>query len=176
VRRLLGIALLVVIAGCSTGTETTLKPAGWHEVSAPVVNGATDEVIVRNSRINNGTYWTWVERVLGTDSIVFHVAQARFGATCEAWAKDNGMTEGCMDDYAIDEYQTSLVGISNTAKVTVAFQESPGKSFEITTLILKQLISGTATVPISKYQWVSFPFISRIENNTIVDAQQMWVP
>jgi hypothetical protein len=86
------------------------------------------------------------------------------------------MTEGCMDAYAIDEYQTALVGISNAAKVTVAFQESPGKSFEITTLILKQLISGTATVPISKYQWVSFPFISRIENNTIVDAQQMWVP
>lgn len=107
---------------------------------------------------------------------MFHVAMARFGATCEAWAKENGMQEGCIDDYAVDQNETALVGISDTARVTVAFQEGPGTSYEINTSVLKKMIAGVATSPISKYHWVPFPFISRIKNNTVVEAQQMWVP
>jgi hypothetical protein len=60
--------------------------------------------------------------------------------------------------------------------VTVAFQESPGTSYEINTSVLKKLIAGVATSPIAQYHWVAFPFISRIKNNTVIDAQQMWVP
>jgi hypothetical protein len=98
------------------------------------------------------------------------------GATCEAWAKENGMQEGCMDDYAVDQNETALVDISETARVTVAFQESPGTSYEINTSVLKKLIAGVATSPIAQYHWVPFPFISLIKNNTVVEAQQMWVP
>jgi hypothetical protein len=60
--------------------------------------------------------------------------------------------------------------------VTVAFQESPGTSYEINTSVLKKLIAGVATSPIAQYHWVPFPFISLIKNNTVVEAQQMWVP
>jgi len=175
-RRVIAVTVFVVIAGCSTGTESTDTHAPWRKVQAPVVTDSTDEVVVTNSRIADGTYWTWVERVLGTESIVFHVARVRMGATCEAWAKENGMQEGCMDDYAVDQNETALVDISETARVTVAFQESPGTSFEINTSVLKKLIAGVATSPIAQYHWVAFPFISRIKNNTVVDAQQMWVP
>jgi len=175
-RRVIAVTVFVVIAGCSTGTESTDTHVPWRKVQAPVVTDSTDEVVVTNSRIADGTYWTWVERVLGTESIVFHVARVRMGATCEAWAKENGMQEGCMDDYAVDQNETALVDISETARVTVAFQESPGTSYEINTSVLKKLIAGVATSPIAQYHWVAFPFISRIKNNTVVDAQQMWVP
>jgi len=175
-RRVIAVTVFVVIAGCSTGTESTDTHAPWRKVQAPVVTDSTDEVVVTNSRIADGTYWTWVERVLGTESIVFHVARVRMGATCEAWAKENGMQEGCMDDYAVDQNETALVDISETARVTVAFQESPGTSYEINTSVLKKLIAGVATSPIAQYHWVAFPFISRIKNNTVVEAQQMWVP
>jgi hypothetical protein len=175
-RRVIAVTVFVVIAGCSTGTESTDTHAPWRKVQAPVVTDSTDEVVVTNSRIADGTYWTWVERVLGTESIVFHVARVRMGATCEAWAKENGIQEGCMDDYAVDQNETALVDISETARVTVAFQESPGTSYEINTSVLKKLIAGVATSPIAQYHWVAFPFISRIKNNTVVDAQQMWVP
>ena len=175
-RRVIAVTVFVVIAGCSTGTESLTTQKIWRKVQAPVVTDSTDEVVVTNSRIADGTYWTWIERVLGTESIVFHVARVRMGATCEAWAKENGMQEGCMDDYAVDQNETALVDISETARVTVAFQESPGTSYEINTSLLKMLMAGTATSPISKYHWVPFPFISRIKNNTVVDAQQMWVP
>ena len=175
-RRVIAVTILVVIAGCSTGTESTDTHTLWHKVPAPVVTDETDEVIVTNSRIADGTYWTWAERLLGTETIVFHVAMARFGATCEAWAKENGMQEGCMDDYAVDQFHTALVGISDAARVTVAFQDGPGTSYEINTSLLKMLMAGTATSPISKYHWVPFPFVSRIKNNTVVEAQQMWVP
>ena len=176
IRRFVAITILIVFAGCSTGTESLTAQKIWREVSAPVIKDSTDEVVVTNSRLDDGTYWTWVERVLGTESIVFHVARVRMGATCEAWAKENGMQEGCMDDYAVDQNQTALVGISDTARVTVAFQEGPGTSYEINTSVLKKLIAGMATSPISKYHWVPFPFISLIKNNTVVEAQQMWVP
>jgi hypothetical protein len=175
-RRVIAVTVFVVIAGCSTGTESLTTQKIWRKVQAPVVTDSTDEVVVTNSRIADGTYWTWVERVLGTESIVFHVARVRMGATCEAWAKENGMQEGCMDDYAVDQNETALVDISETARVTVAFQESPGTSYEINTSVLKKLIAGVATSPIAQYNWVAFPFISRIKNNTVVDAQQMWVP
>ena len=176
IRRLIAVTILFAFAGCSTGTESLTTQKIWRKVQAPVVTDSTDEVVVSNSRIADGTYWTWVERVLGTESIVFHVARVRMGATCEAWAKENGMQEGCMDDYAVDQNETALVGIFDTARVTVAFQEGPGTSYEITTSVLKKLIAGVATSPISKYHWVPFPFISRIKNNTVVEAQQMWVP
>jgi hypothetical protein len=175
-RRVIAVTVFVVIAGCSTGTESLTTQKIWRKVQAPVVTDSTDEVVVTNSRIADGTYWTWVERVLGTESIVFHVARVRMGAICEAWAKENGMQEGCMDDYAVDQNETALVDISETARVTVAFQESPGTSYEINTSVLKKLIAGVATSPIAQYHWVAFPFISRIKNNTVVDAQQMWVP
>jgi hypothetical protein len=175
-RRVIAVTVFVVITGCSTGTESTDTHAPWRKVQAPVVTDSTDEVVVTNSLIADGTYWTWVERVLGTESIVFHVARVRMGATCEAWAKENGMQEGCMDDYAVDQNETALVDISETARVTVAFQESPGTSYEINTSVLKKLIAGVATSPIAQYHWVAFPFISRIKNNTVVEAQQMWVP
>jgi hypothetical protein len=175
-RRVIAVTVFVVIAGCSTGTESLTTQKIWRKVQAPVVTDSTDEVVVTNSRIADGTYWTWIERVLGTESIVFHVARVRMGATCEAWAKENGMQEGCMDDYAVDQNETALVDISETARVTVAFQKSPGTSYEINTSVLKKLIAGVATSPIAQYHWVAFPFISRIKNNTVVDAQQMWVP
>ena len=175
-RRVVAVTVFVVIAGCSTGTESLTTQKIWRKVSAPMIKDSTDEVVVTNSRLDDGTYWTWAERLLGTETIVFHVAMARFGATCEAWAKENGMQEGCMDDYAVDQNETALVDISETARVTVAFQESPGTSYEITTSVLKKLIAGVATSPIAQYHWVAFPFISRIKNNTVVDAQQMWVP
>jgi hypothetical protein len=174
-RRVIAVTVFVVIAGCSTGTESLTTQKIWRKVQAPVVTDSTDEVVVTNSRIADGTYWTWIERVLGTESIVFHVARVRMGATCEAWAKENGMQEGCMDDYAVDQNETALVDISETARVTVAFQESPGTSYEINTSVLKKLIAGVATSPIAQYHWVAFPFISHIKNNTVVDAQQIWV-
>jgi len=176
IRRLFVVSILIVFAGCSPGTESLTTQKIWRKVSAPVIKDSTDEVVVTNSRLDDGTYWTWVERVLGTESIVFHVARVRMGATCEAWAKENGMQEGCMDDYAVDQFHTALVGITDTARVTVAFQDGPGTSYEINTSLLKMLMAGTATSPISKYHWIPFPFISRIKNNTVVEAQQMWVP
>ncbi len=176
IRRLLAVTILFAFAGCSTATESLTTQKIWRKVSAPVIKDSTDEVVVTNSRLDDGIYWTWVERVLGTESIVFHVARVRVGDVCQAWAKENGMQEGCMDDYAVDENQTALVGISDTARVTVSFQEGPGTSFEINTSILKNLIAGVATSPIAQYHWVPFPFVSRIKNNTVVDAQQLWVP
>jgi len=54
-RRVIAVTVFVVIAGCSTGTESLTTQKIWRKVQAPVVTDSTDEVVVTNSRIADGT-------------------------------------------------------------------------------------------------------------------------
>jgi hypothetical protein len=177
VRKFFVLTLTIfVLAACGSPTEPLPALGLWTETSAPAVGGSTDIVFVDNGAVADGTYWAWVEPVLKTNQIVFHIARAYFGETCQRWAQENGMTEGCMNDYYVDTIDTALLAIADDASVTVALADAPGISYSVSTPILKNLILTKIRGPKSKYHWVDFPFIVRTENSVIVDAQQKWVP
>ncbi len=170
------VVLAIGLSSCASATEPLPVIGAWTETSAPAVGDSTDAVVVDNGMITDGTYWAWVDHVLKTDQIVFHIGRAYFGETCNAWALEHGMPEGCMDDYYVDTTDTAILAIANEARVTVALADQPGISYAVSTPILRNLVLTKIRGPISGYHWVDFPFIVRTHNSVIIDAQQIWVP
>lgn len=164
-------------ASGATTTTTSLSPMpSWREIDPPTVDGSTDAIVVSNGVLADGRYWGTISRISGTDEAVFTVARAYFGAECEAWAADRGMTEGCPNDYAVDDADTALVALAPGATVSVVFQEGPGTSYAIDADTVRRLVLGTATSPIAMYEWVPFPFLVTVKDGVVVAAHQVWVP
>lgn len=165
------IAFLVTFGGCSR----TNPPASWNVVDPPVVKTETDDV-VDGATLTDGTYWAEIALVSGNDDVVFRVLKARFGNTCMKWAEDNGMTEGCMNDYHVESYPDAYVGLDKLADVTVAKLDGPGTSYSINADTLKKLMQGDKTNAPDDYTWVPFPFVVTVINGLVTTAAQYWVP
>lgn len=170
------VAFLVLGGGCSR----TNPGASWNIVDPPVVKTQTDDVVVKDATLADGTYWATAALVSGTNDIVFRVLKARFGDTCTKWAIDNGMVDGCMNDYDVESYPDAYVGLDKLADVTVAKADGPGTSYSITTDALAQLMEGKTTGDETKvpdgYTWVPFPFVVTVTNGLVTTAAQYWVP
>lgn len=165
-------ASLGALAGCSRSNP----PASWNVVGPPVVTTETDDIVVNDATLADGTYWATIALVSGNDDVVFRVLKARFGDTCMKWAEDNGMTEGCMNDYDVESHPDAYVGLDKLADVTVAKADGPGISYSINAGTLKKLMLGTKTNAPNGYTWVPFPFVVTVINGLVTTAAQYWVP
>jgi len=166
------IAFLVTFGGCSR----TNPPASWNVVDPPVVKTETDDVVVDGATLADGTYWATIALVSGNDDVVFRVLKARFGDTCTQWAEDNGMADGCMNDYDVESYPDAYVGLNKLADVTVAKLDGPGTSYSINADTLNKLMQGDKTNAPDDYTWVPFPFVVTVINGLVTTAAQYWVP
>lgn len=171
--------LLGSIAVTASGCSKEPPAASWAKVASPVVKTATNDVTVDNGTLADGTYWATIALASGSGDIVFRVLKARFGATCTKWAKDNGMTDACMDDYNVESYPDAYASLDNRAEVSVAKPDGPGTSYSINVDTLKALMHGDITeggdVP-AGYSWVPFPFVVTVTNGYVTTAAQYWVP
>lgn len=157
-------------------TTTTVSVASWKVVAPPVVEGSTDAVVETNGTLKDGIYWASIDSVSGTGDIVFVVTQVRFGQVCEDWAATMGGTVECMNDYGVQEDPTALVSLADDADVTVASPSDYQTSYAIDVATLKGLLSGTAIVPVSGYEWTPFPFVLIVSGGVATSAHQFWVP
>lgn len=167
-RRAFLVALVVVgLVGCTS-------EASWQPVAPPSA-ATTDEVRIENTRLDDGTYWAEIAAVSGTRTVVFRVMRARFGEDCRRWADENGYTDACMNDYEVEEWPDAHVSLDEDAKVSVALPDGPEGNYRIDTDTLKELAFGADMGPVG-YQWTPFPFIVTVENGTVTNADQLWVP
>ena len=170
------VALFLVVVGCSRLDSS----ASWNRVDPPMVKTETDDVVLDGATLSDGTYWATIALVSGTNDIVFRVLKARFGDTCTKWANDNGMADGCTNDYNVDSYPDAYVGLDKLADVSVAKADGPGTSYSINADTLRQLIKGTTMGDDTKfpdgYTWVPFPFLVTVIDGLVTTAAQYWVP
>mgnify|MGYP000191479277 FL=1 len=84
----------VLVAGCGAQeTSPSGKPV-WRQTVSPVVNEETHDLPDSDSEpLQDGNYWAEIARVQKSGDIIFQLYKARFGATCIAWAKENGLEE-----------------------------------------------------------------------------------
>jgi hypothetical protein len=166
---------MFTLGGCSKEPPES----SWAKVKAPLVKDQTDDIVVNDGTLADGTYWATISLTSGTGDIVFRVMKARFGDTCMKWAKDNGMTDACMDDYNVDSFTDAYAALDNRAEVSVAKPDGPGTNFSINVDTLKALMHGVNTqvggAP-KGYTWVPFPFVVAVTNGYVTTANQYWVP
>ena len=176
-RRLLaGILAAGVLLGCSSADSGTADPT-WEKFTPEFgLAGKTAEPVPVEGALPDGQYWGTLRVVLGTDTIVFELMQARFGETCEQWATDNGMAEGCPNDYWVDDSVSQIVSADDVPSVSVAEQSGPGTSYRINGTTLERLARNDDVNMPDGYLWTNFPFIVTIEGGRIVSADQFWVP
>ena len=165
-------ALILILGSCR---DPSAPEATWAEVDPPVVTEQTDDVRVAGGQLADGTYWAEIAPVSGTGEIVFRVVKARFGATCEEWAKDNGL-EFCANDYAVESFPDAHVALDELAAVSVARPDGPGTNFSINPDVLKGLIRGDDLGEPEGYSWAAFPFVVVVTNGFVTSAEQLWVP
>ena len=179
-RVLLSVTILSALAFTSCGARETSPQSApqWKAASVPAVKGETHAL--PNSLmdpLNDGTYWAEIARIQKTGQVIFQLYKARFGATCTAWAKENGIEEGCLDDYSVENsYERFVVGLAENARISVAQQDMPGKSYRITQEDLGLAMQGRVKGAPQDYEWVPFPFLVHIANKEVVSAEQFWVP
>jgi len=169
-------------AGCSvvSGVLSTTSP-GTCTVTASRA-ASTNFLIASSSAttvtISKGNQAT-VSLTSGTGDVVFRVMKARFGGTCVKWAKDNGMTDACMDDYNVDSFTDAYAALDDRAEVSVAKADGPGTNYSINVDTLKALMHGADAelggAP-KGYSWVPFPFVVAVTNGYVTTANQYWVP
>ena len=176
VKSRLGFGLVIAAVALGAGCSRSNPPASWSEVDPPVVKTETADIVVNDATLADGTYWATIALVSGNDDVVFRVLKARFGNTCMKWAEDNGMTEGCMNDYHVESYPDAYVGLDKLADVTVAKLDGPGTSYSINADTLKKLMQGDKTNAPDDYTWVPFPFVVTVINGLVTTAAQYWVP
>lgn len=176
VKSRLGFGLVIAAIALGAGCSRSNPPASWSEVDPPVVKTETDDVVVDGATLADGTYWATIALVSGNDDVVFRVLKARFGDTCTQWAEDNGMADGCMNDYDVESYPDAYVGLDKLADVTVAKLDGPGTSYSINADTLKKLMQGDKTNAPDDYTWVPFPFVVTVINGLVTTAAQYWVP
>ena len=184
-RRLAAAALFMCLtAGCAaTGTatdaalnETENNPAAlWEEIVPPTVS-STDEIVLEGADLSPGTYWATVAPLSGTDGIVFRATRARFGAACDAWAEENLIEDGCLNDYAVETYPEAFVALSRDAWVSVALPDGPGRNLSLDAETLHRLVRGISVPTPEGYAWVPFPFVVKVDAGIVVAAHQLWVP
>ena len=166
---------LLLITGCST--RSSGAPSEWVETTATFdLGGQTAAPIPADRVLPDGNYWAVVNEVLGSDNIVFEVYQARFGTTCEKWATENGMNEGCPDDYYVDSSTHQVLTTSNVKWVSVAESSAPGKNYRVAYSTLVRLVRGEKTSVPNGFSWTPFPFILRVSNGDVTSIDQYWVP
>jgi hypothetical protein len=168
----------VLVAGCGAQeTSPSGKPV-WRQTVSPVVNEETHDLPDSDSEpLQDGNYWAEIARVQKSGDIIFQLYKARFGATCIAWAKENGLEESCMNDYSVENaFENFFVGFSENARVSVAQQDMPGKSYRITQADLLAAMEGQVEGAPEDYDWVPFPFLVHVANKEVVSAEQFWVP
>lgn len=168
------IAVLAAVAAPACGDDD--PGATWARVAAPVVVDQTDDVVVVDGKLADGTYWGTAARVSGTDEVVFRVTKARFGAFCEAWAAEQGRVPGCLNDYDVESDPAALAAVADGAAVSVAEPRGPGTNRSINPSTLSDLLAGEDAAAPTDYLFVPFPFIVVVEDGLVVDAQQFWVP
>jgi len=170
----MAVAVLVALLAPACGDDD--PDATWAQVTAPSVVDQTDDVVVVDGTLADGTYWGTVARVSGTGEVVFRVVKARFGTFCEAWAAERGRATGCLNDYDVETYPDAHAALADDAAVTVAVPDAPGTNLVITPSRLGSLLTGEVGEGPTGYAWVPFPFVVRVDGGYVVDAQQFWVP
>jgi hypothetical protein len=171
---IIGLAIVasVLFAACSSKTP----PATWDKVDPPAIDGETDDVVVDNAVLADGTYWATIAPVSGSTEIAFRILKARFGDACYKWAKENGIEYGCLNDYDVEEWPDAYAALEPSAAVTVAKADGPGTSYSIDAATLRQLVFGESVDTPTDFTWTAFPFLVVVVNGSITDAQQYWVP
>lgn len=166
------VVVMLLLTACS---DRTPPAASWRTVDPPTVATETDDIAVNGGTLGDGVYWAEVAPVSGSGDTVFHVVKARFGKTCEAWAKDNGL-EFCANDYAIENEPDAYVALDELASVSVAKDDGPGFNYSINADVLKGLIRDDIDGAPDGYAWVPFPFVVTVTNGYVTSAEQYWVP
>jgi hypothetical protein len=169
---LAGVALLTA---CTAGSVAPAPKPSWEITASPQVT-VTDEVRVVGNDLADGTYWASVSSVSGSGDLVFNVTRVRFGEVCLAWAAEMLRDDACLNDYGVEEYPEAFVSVSPLARVSVATPDGPGRNLRVDTATLRLLLVGDAPPLPDGYFWVPFPFIVTVEDATVVEAHQLWVP
>ncbi len=165
---------LLVLGACGTGPSTRSE---WTEtVSPPPIADETADPIPVDRILPDGRYWATAHEVLGDDDIVFTVVKARFGATCEAWVTERGLTEGCANDYAVDDVTSQVIAVDDINWVTVAEPAGPGRSYRIEYDTLVDLVRGDKVEMPAGRTWSPFPFVLEIVDGRVSAVDQYWVP
>jgi hypothetical protein len=159
-----------VLGGCSPGAS-----ASWSLIAPPTVS-VTDAVIVDDGRVVDGVYWSRVSLASGTDDVVFTLSRARFGNACTEWAREMDWPQGCLNDYAVEDQPSAIVGAHSDSEVSVASPEGPGENFLVDLETLKGLLDGDVSVVPPGYEWAQFPFVVTVRDGLVVAAHQVWVP
>jgi len=165
----------LLVAFALTACSDKTPPATWSKVDPPIVTNETDDVAVNEGILSDGTYWAEIAPISGSGDIAFRVVKARFGATCETWAKENGF-EFCANDYAVEEQPDGYVALDNLASISVAKADGPGTNYSINADVLRGLIRGDIDGAPDGYSWVPFPFVVTVTNGNVTTAEQYWVP
>ena len=171
-RFILALGVLVV-SGCSSSSDTS----EWQK--DPITFSAKSETVApvaQDGQLKDGEYWAEVYQVFNSESIVFLVQQARFGETCEAWAAEYGLPEGCTNDYAVDTSQQLMLGAPQLQWVTVATPSDSTINYKIKVSTLVKMLEGKEVTTPSGYNWAKFPFILTVKDSVVMKAQQKWVP
>lgn len=166
------VALFLVVVGCSRLDSS----ASWNRVDPPVVKTETDDVVLDGATLSDGKYWATIALVSGTNDVVFRALKSRFGDTCTKWAKANGLTDGCLNDYNVESFPDAYVGLDKRADVTVTKADGPGTSYSIDADALTRALKGDTTGAPAGYVWVPFPFLITVTGGLVTTAEQYWVP
>jgi hypothetical protein len=169
--------LIVTFAATGLAACASQNPQSmWAQVDPPTVADETDDVTVDKGTLADGTYWATIAPVSGSSEVVFRTLKARFGDACYAWAKENGIEDGCLNDYHVEEWPDAHVALDTSAAVTVAQADGPGTSFSINAKTLRRLAFDESVDAPGNYAWTPFPFLVTVTNGKVTRAQQYWVP
>lgn len=160
--------IVSLTAACGGTSSTSL----WSPAQPPVVESATDSVEPGTRSLADGRYWG----TLTQGGNAFDLGIARFGTTCEEWAATRGMENGCANDYAVEEIDTTSVALSDNARVSVADPSGPGTSWWIDVATLRAAVAGDITDAPEGWSWTPFPFVVTVESGSVTMAEQHWVP
>jgi len=168
----------VLLAACGVQETSLSNATQWRSTASPVAKNETHDLPASDlETLQDGTYWAEISRIQKSGDIIFQLYKARFGATCTAWAKENGLEEGCLNDYSVESgYQTFVVDLSAKARISVAQQDMPGMSYRISQAELRAAMEGRSQSVPQGYEWVPFPFLVHVANKEVVSAEQFWVP
>ena len=168
----------VLLTACGVQETSLSNATQWRSTASPDAKSETHDLPVSDlETLQDGTYWAEISRIQKTGDIIFQLYKARFGTTCTAWAKENGLEEGCLNDYSVENNSGNFfVGFSQNARVSVAQQDMPGKSYRITQETLRAAMQGQVKESPQDYEWVPFPFLVHVANKEVVSAEQFWVP